>query len=192
MLNFLQPLLFLKPWTAVTEMEGEITIPSDKGQVHHELEIAYVVGETLVNATEEQVRKAIKGIGLALDLTLRDEQQALKTQGFPWDKSKGFDHSCPISCVPIENVDAAIDAAAITLIKNGTVQQQTHCSEMIFATIPLISHMSKWFTLNEGDIILTGTPAGVSALSNGDQLLSTLTVNEQDILSVETVVKVAS
>lgn len=183
-----EPMLFLKPWTAVTSMQGDIKIPIDRGLVHHELEIAYVIGETLMNASEQLVRQAIVGVGLALDLTLRDEQTLLKEKGFPWDKSKGFDLSCPIMCVPTDGLDMKYDEIEIRLIKNGKLQQHGHSSEMIFKTISLISYMSNWFTLHSGDIILTGTPAGVGALNVGDTLSASLEIVGREILSLDNTV----
>jgi len=183
-----EPLLFLKPWTAVTPLNGELSIPHNKGQVHHELEIAYVIGETLVNASESSVQQSIVGIGLALDLTLREVQGVLKEKSFPWDKCKGFDLSCPITCVSIKGLAVDYDNVGIRLIKNGQLQQQGNSSDMIFKTIQLISYMSSWFTLNAGDIILTGTPAGVGPIQSGDQLSSSLQVSGKDILTVDSLI----
>lgn len=182
-----EPLLFLKPWTAVTPLQDSIRIPIDKGQVHHELEIAYVIGGKLTKATEREVLQSIDGIGLALDLTLRDVQTELKDKGYPWDKSKGFDHSCPISCLPTKDLNVEYDDVEIRLLKNGKLQQQGASSSMIFKTISLISYMSHWFTLNAGDIILTGTPAGVSAINAGDELSLNLRVAGTEVLNVENV-----
>ena len=183
-----EPLLFTKPWTAVTPIREKINIPVDKGSVHHELEIAYVIGETLVNASEAQVEQSIAGIGLALDLTLRDVQTKLKEKGYPWSKSKGFDLSCPIHAVPTNGIDVKYDDIEISLIKNGQQQQQGNSADMIFKTIELISYMSSWFTLNAGDIILTGTPAGVSPLVTGDELSLSLQMAGKEILYVDTLV----
>lgn len=179
-----EPLLFLKPWTAITPLQGNIKIPNDKGQVHHELEIAYVIGGKLTNASEKEVLQSICGIGLALDLTLRDVQSELKDKGYPWDKSKGFDLSCPISCLSMNGLNVEYDDVEIRLLKNGKLQQQGYSSSMIFKTIPLISYMSHWFTLNEGDIILTGTPAGVSEIKAGDDLSSSLWITGKEVLSI--------
>jgi len=183
-----EPMLFLKPWTAVTPLQKEVKIPIDKGSVHHELEIAYVIGDTLMNASEQQVQQSIAGIGLALDLTLREVQTTLKEKGFPWDKSKGFDLSCPIVGVPTDDLSMDYDDIEISLIKNGRIQQQGHSSKMIFKTISLISYMSNWFTLNSGDIVLTGTPAGVSALEVGDSLSASLRMSSQEVLSVSSTI----
>ena len=183
-----EPLLFLKPWTAVTSLNGEINIPHNKGQIHHELEIAYVIGKKLVNASESNVQQSIGGIGLALDLTLRDVQTTLKEKGFPWDKSKGFDLSCPIVCISTKGMTMDYNKVEINLIKNGQLQQRGNSFDMIFKTIQLISYMSNWFTLNAGDIILTGTPAGVGPIQTGDQLSSSLKMSGKEVLTVESIV----
>ena len=187
-----EPLLFMKPWSAVTQLGGEITIPVDRGEVHHELEVAFVIGKVLENADEEKVRSAISGIGLALDLTLRDVQQDLRQQGFPWEKSKGFDKSCPVKCMPTNSQffhdPINFDNISLTLTKNDQVQQQGCTADMIFSVLPLISTMSSWFSLNPGDIILSGTPAGVSALNNADELHSELIVESKTVLSVHSTI----
>ncbi len=180
-----EPLLFIKPWTALSELSGDLSIPSDKGSVHHELEIAFVVGETLTNATEEAVRQGISGIGLALDLTLRDVQTSLKEKGFPWEKCKGFDASCPIKVLPMTGGAIDFDAIKFSLIRNGKLQQEGISKQMVFSPLPLISYMSNWFTLNEGDIILTGTPEGVGPLESGDELVSSLSIAGKDLMQIE-------
>jgi len=180
-----EPLLFIKPWTALSEMSGEFSIPTDKGSVHHELEIAFMIGETLTNASEDDVRKGISGIGLALDLTLRDVQTKLKKKGFPWEKCKGFDSSCPIKMLPMTGEVIDFDAIEFSLIRNGKLQQEGISKQMVFSTLPLISYMSNWFTLNEGDIILTGTPEGVGPLESGDELVSSLSIAGKDLMQLE-------
>jgi len=169
-----EPLLFIK-----------LSIPTNKGSVHHELEIAFMIGETLTNASEDDVRKGISGIGLALDLTLRDVQTKLKEKGFPWDKCKGFDSSCPIKMLPMTGDAIDFDAIEFNLIRNGQLQQEGVSKQMVFSTLPLISYMSNWFTLNEGDIILTGTPEGVGPLEAGDELISSLSIAGKDLMQVE-------
>jgi 2-keto-4-pentenoate hydratase/2-oxohepta-3-ene-1,7-dioic acid hydratase in catechol pathway len=176
----------MKPWSSIVDIENEIVIPAEHGEVHHELEIAFVIDQVLENASEAAATRAICGIGLALDLTLRDVQASLKGNGYPWDKSKGFDKSCPIKCIPTKTSDIDFDDISIKLLKNQELQQQGNCSEMIFKILPLISYMSSWFTLNPGDVILTGTPAGVSALNNDDQLHAELAVAGQPILRIDT------
>jgi 2-keto-4-pentenoate hydratase/2-oxohepta-3-ene-1,7-dioic acid hydratase in catechol pathway len=89
-----EPVLFIKPETALCDIRQPLALPQDFGSVHHEVELAVLIGATLRQATEEHVRKAIAGYGVALDLTLRDLQAKMKKAGQPWEKAKGFDNSC--------------------------------------------------------------------------------------------------
>ncbi|HUH57816.1 MAG TPA: fumarylacetoacetate hydrolase family protein [Pseudomonadales bacterium] len=179
-----QPLLFIKPADAAVPMAPQISIPSQYGSVHHELEIAVVLQHRLKNATESQVRAAIAGVGLALDLTLRDVQEQLKKQGHPWEAAKAFDGSSPLSnFVSIEQV-ADLANIEFSLKRNGETQQQGNSKDMLFAIVPLIAYMSSIFTLNPGDVILTGTPVGVGPLETADILELQLAEH----IAIETVV----
>lgn len=164
------PILFIKPADSVVSVSPQVSIPTDCGSVHHELEIAVLIGQRLVNATDDQVRAALIGVGLGLDLTLRDVQDTLKQQGHPWERAKAFDGACPLT--DFIAVDTSFDWSNLTLvlIRNGERQQMGSSADMLFPIISLIAHMSTCFTLNPGDVVLTGTPAGVGPLSVGDQL----------------------
>lgn len=169
-----QPLLFMKPKASMCHMSSPIVIPSDKGSCHNELEVAVLLKNTLKNASESDVASAIWGIGLGLDLTLRDIQATLKKQGQPWERAKAFDNSAPLSpFVPIEQFDG-LDDLRFTLEINGEVRQQGHTALMLHKVIPLIAHMSSVFTLDAGDVILTGTPKGVGPLYEGDTVTASL------------------
>ncbi len=169
-----QPLLFMKPKASMCHMSSPIVIPSDNGSCHNELEVAVLLKNTLKNASESDVASAIWGIGLGLDLTLRDIQASLKKQGQPWERAKAFDNSAPLSpFVPIEQFDG-LDDLRFTLEINGEVRQQGHTALMLHKIIPLIAHMSSVFTLDAGDVILTGTPKGVGPLYEGDTVTASL------------------
>ncbi|MDP2547605.1 fumarylacetoacetate hydrolase family protein [Oceanobacter sp. 4_MG-2023] len=175
-----QPLLFIKPADAVVAMEGDLSIPDGMGAVHHELEIALLIGETLSQASADEALAAIAGVGLALDLTLRDVQSGLKKKGHPWERAKAFDGACPVSrFIAAEQVSDWGDLE-LSLTRNGTLQQQGNSKAMLFPVADLLVAISQQFTLNPGDLVLTGTPAGVGPLEAGDQLTATL----QDWLSV--------
>lgn len=168
------PLLFIKPADAVVPLSPQIRIPQGQGSVHHEVEIAILIGKRLKNATETQVKSAVAGVGLALDLTLRDVQDQLKKKGHPWEAAKAFDGASPVSeFIGLDQV-SDINNIAFCLTRNGQIQQQGNSQDMLFPILPLIAHMSTVFTLNPGDVILTGTPAGVGELKLGDQLRLTL------------------
>ncbi|WP_369855538.1 fumarylacetoacetate hydrolase family protein [Candidatus Thalassolituus haligoni] len=175
-----RPLLFIKPADAIVAMEGDITIPVNAGAVHHELEIALLIGRPLSFANHQQALAAIAGVGLALDLTLRDVQDGLKQKGHPWERAKAFDGACPVSrFVAAEQVNDWADLN-VSLLRNGTMQQQGSSAAMLFPVADLLVEISQHFTLNPGDLVLTGTPAGVGPLEPGDQLTATL----QDWLSI--------
>lgn len=165
-----QPILFHKPANAICALSPSFAIPTGQGEVHHELEIAVLISAKLSQASEHECRAAIAGIGLALDLTLRDVQTELKANGQPWEMAKAFDNACPIT--DFISIDQAYDLTniAIELERNGVLQQQGNSKDMLFPIVPLIAYISQYFTLNPGDIVLTGTPAGVGPLTIGDHV----------------------
>ena len=168
------PLLFLKPKAALCDMGKPLSIPTDQGECHNELEVAVLLKHAVSKATEDEVLAAIWGIGLGLDLTLRDVQRELKAQGQPWERAKSFDLSCPVSgFVPIDSITDLQDLR-FTLSINGEVRQSGHTAMMLHKIVPLIAHMSQTFTLDAGDIVLTGTPKGVGPLRVGDTIEATL------------------
>lgn len=168
------PLLFLKPKAALCDMGKPLCIPTDQGECHNELEVAVLLKHALCKATEDEVLAAIWGIGLGLDLTLRDVQRELKAQGQPWERAKSFDLSCPVSgFVPIASFDDLQDLH-FTLSINGEVRQSGHTAMMLHKIVPLIAHMSQTFTLDVGDVVLTGTPKGVGPLLPGDYIDASL------------------
>jgi 2-keto-4-pentenoate hydratase/2-oxohepta-3-ene-1,7-dioic acid hydratase in catechol pathway len=168
------PLLFLKPKAALCDMGKPLSIPTEQGECHNELEVAVLLKHTVSKATENEVLAAIWGIGLGLDLTLRDVQRELKAQGQPWERAKSFDLSCPVSgFVPIDSITDLQDLH-FTLSINGEVRQSGHTAMMLHKIVPLIAHMSQTFTLDAGDIVLTGTPKGVGPLLVGDTIEATL------------------
>ena len=169
-----EPLLFIKPATAAVALEAPIEAPFARGEVHYETELALLIGEPLSNATPEQAERGVAGIGLALDLTLRDVQSRLKEKGHPWEVAKAFDGACPLSAfLPLAEVpDWA--ALSFTLEVDGEVRQHGRGSDMLFPVPALLAEMSRHFTLQPGDVVLTGTPAGVGPLPRGATLAFSL------------------
>jgi 2-keto-4-pentenoate hydratase/2-oxohepta-3-ene-1,7-dioic acid hydratase in catechol pathway len=164
------PVLFLKPSTAIVEEGTPINLPVYSNDVHHEIELALLVNKRAQAISPSDWKKYIGGAGIALDLTLRDHQQIAKDQGLPWSVSKGFDGSCPVSqFTPIDQM-SELQSLDIELKVNGDLRQKGSTEEMIFKIDELIAHISGIFTLEPGDLILTGTPAGVSRLHHGDHL----------------------
>ena len=165
-----QAILFIKPASAAVPLAPSFSIPTDQGSVHHELEIAILIGEPLSRATPEQAAEAIAGVGLGIDLTLRDVQDKLKAKGQPWERSKAFDGAAPLSAFVDARRVGNWQDLDLSLVRNGTVQQQGNSSAMLFPILALISEISQTFALQPGDVILTGTPAGVGPLVPGDRL----------------------
>ena len=165
-----QPLLFIKPATAAVNVSPAFSIPQHLGECHHELEMAVLIGNTLTNADEDSALHAIAGLGLGLDLTLRDVQSKLKEKGQPWERAKAFDGSCPLSdFIPFDK-HTDLQNINLRLVRNGQVQQQGNSRDMLFAVLPLLCEISNSFTLLPGDVVMTGTPAGVGPLQVGDRL----------------------
>ncbi|WMT12619.1 fumarylacetoacetate hydrolase family protein [Serratia fonticola] len=165
-----EPVLFIKPETALCDIRQPVAIPKGLGSIHHEVELAVLIGTPLKQANEDRVARAIAGYGVALDLTLRDLQTGFKKAGQPWEKAKAFDGSCPISgFIPVAEFGDPQNAE-LSLSINDELRQQGNTRDMINPILPLIAYMSRFFTLRAGDIILTGTPQGVGPMVSGDML----------------------
>lgn len=165
-----EALFFIKPATALCSLAPGFSIPSGRGAVHNETELAVLIGKTLKNASVDEVAEAIWGYSLALDLTLREVQAELKKLGRPWEIAKGFDGACPVAGFVSKEKVAQPQQLAFQLQVNGETRQQGNTASMIRGINQLISEMSSHFTLQPGDIVLTGTPAGVGPLHCGDTL----------------------
>lgn len=167
-----EPLLFIKPGSCVVELEGGFTIPTDRGSVHYEAEIAVLIGKPLAkNPSEDEVLAAIAGFASGLDLTLRDVQSKLKEKGLPWEIAKSFDGAAVLA--PFVSADAYPDLTDIDirLTVNGEVRQDGNSKLMLNPIVPMIQHMASCFSLQPGDVIMTGTPAGVGPFNVGDQIV---------------------
>lgn len=164
------PVIFTKPATAVIGDGGRIVIPPYSSDCHHEAELAVLIGTAGKDIPPERALAHVAGYGVAIDLTLRDVQNELKKKGLPWDIAKGFDTACPLSVfTPADRVPDP-QALRIRLTVNGDLRQDGTTDLMITPVAAIISHCSTIFTLEPGDVILTGTPAGVSAVRSGDRI----------------------
>lgn len=162
--------IFCKPASSILSDGGTIQIPTYSTACHHELELALLISKNGKNITEDQALSHVAGYAVALDLTLRDVQDELKSKGLPWEIAKGFDTSCPLSdFVPASEVDNP-NAIHLTLKVNGDIRQQGTTAQMMRSIEEIVAEVSSFYTLEPGDIILTGTPAGVSSIQSGDQL----------------------
>ncbi|WP_025733809.1 fumarylacetoacetate hydrolase family protein [Carnimonas nigrificans] len=159
------PLLFIKPSTSAVELEEPIERQFSHGDVHFETEIALLIGERMSQVSADEAMSGVVGVGLALDLTLRDVQSQLKEKGHPWERAKAFDGACPLSrFVQVEGGDVDWEAVTFHLDINGRRQQSGKTSDMLFTLPALLEEMTRTFTLEPGDVILTGTPSGVGQL----------------------------
>lgn len=162
------PVIFTKPATAVVGDGGTIVVPPYSHDCHHEAELALLIGRRGKDIPPGEAADYIAGYGVAIDLTLRDVQGELKKKGLPWDIAKGFDTACPLSdFVPAERIGDP-QALQIRLSVNGEIRQDGSTAMMIHPIAAIVSYMSGIFTLEPGDVILTGTPAGVGPLVSGD------------------------
>ncbi|MFC7090291.1 fumarylacetoacetate hydrolase family protein [Halomonas salifodinae] len=170
-----EPLLFMKPATSAVALDEPIDAPFSRGEVHFETELALLIGETLSDATAAEAERGVVGIGLALDLTLRDVQSRLKEKGHPWEVAKAFDGACPLSnFLRLERVPNW-SALTFSLDIDGERRQYGEGADMIFPVATLLAEISRHFTLEPGDVVITGTPAGVGELPRGSELHFTLT-----------------
>ena len=164
------PVVFMKPATAIIGDGEAVKIPAYSSDCHYEAELAVLIGKDGKDITEADALSHVAGYGVAIDMTLRDVQDGLKKKGLPWEIAKGFDTSCPLSdFVPADKV---VDPQSLTirLLLNGEERQNGSTGLMINPVTKIISYLSGIFTLEEGDVILTGTPAGVGRVQAGDRM----------------------
>ena len=176
-----RPVLFMKPPSSLISLEEGISWNSDLGSCHYECELTLRIDRTLKGETDP--KKALEAIGamtLGLDLTLRDVQDDLKKKGHPWERAKAYDGSCILA----EWIDASEvqnwDVVHYPLHINDELRQKGDTSFLIFDIGSLLADISQVFTLEAGDVVMTGTPAGVAALAKGDRLKMTLKGQTQD------------
>ena len=167
-----RPIIFMKPASCVIGEDEQIVIPSYSSNCHHEAELAILIGTGGKDIRPGDAMQHVAGYGVAIDLTLRDVQDEQKKKGLPWEIAKGFDTACPLSAfVPAASVPTPQDLR-ITLSVNGEPRQDASTALMIHRIPDLISYISTIFTLIPGDLILTGTPAGVGPIKSGDLVVA--------------------
>jgi 5-carboxymethyl-2-hydroxymuconate isomerase len=168
------PVLFLKPPSALLHDGGIVTLPTGLGQVHHEVELVVVIGRTTRAVSDDAALDHVFGYAVGLDLTLRDLQNEAKKKGEPWDLAKGFDGSAPVSSVVPREKAGDVSALTLTLKVNGVRKQNGATGQMLHGVPALIAYASRWITLERGDLLFTGTPAGVGPLAAGDAVVAEL------------------
>ena len=162
--------LFIKPASSILTDGGMVIIPAYANDCHHEIELAVLIGRPGKAIAEGEALGHVAGYGVALDLTLRDVQADLKAKGLPWEIAKAFDTACPLSAfVPAERITDP-QHLRLQLRVNGELRQDGTTAAMLRPVARLLSEASSYFTLEAGDILLTGTPAGVGPLRSGDRV----------------------
>jgi 2-keto-4-pentenoate hydratase/2-oxohepta-3-ene-1,7-dioic acid hydratase in catechol pathway len=169
------PLLFLKPASAVIFSGDSIQYPSQSHCVHHEVEVGLVIGKKARCISRDEALDVVIGYLVGLDITARDIQTTAKKQGWPWGIAKGFDTFAPISTVVSSEKVADPNHISFRLWVNSKIRQQGNTYQLIWDIGTLISYISHIMTLEPGDLILTGTPEGVSELQVGDKITAELT-----------------
>ena len=177
-----EPLFFLKPDTAIQPKGHPFFIPDFSNNIHYEVELVIKISKNGKNINEQFSNKYYEEIGLGIDFTARDIQQECKELGHPWEKAKGFDGSAQISHKFINKSELDLNNIKFKLEKNKKRVQNGNSKDMIYSFDYIISYVSKFYTLRAGDLIYTGTPAGVGKVEIGDKLIGYL--NEEKILSV--------
>ncbi len=168
------PVVFSKPATSIIRDGDTVIIPAYSSVCHYEAELAVLIGQDVKNCSVEEALSMVAGYGVAIDMTLRDVQDQLKGKGLPWDIAKGFDTACPLSAfVPAGQVSDPQNLR-ITLQVNSQYRQDGSTACMMHTVAQIISYLSSVFTLEEGDIILTGTPAGVGQVVDGDVMIAAI------------------
>ncbi|WP_242119738.1 fumarylacetoacetate hydrolase family protein [Aestuariivivens sediminicola] len=165
-----EPVVFLKPDSAILLKNQPFFIPDFSDDVHHEVEILVKIDRIGKYIDKKFAHKYYSEIGLGIDFTARDLQAKLKAKGLPWEKAKSFDGAAVIGKWVRKNEIKDINNIAFFLKKNDTIVQNGNTSHMLWKIDEIIEYVSKYFTLKIGDIIFTGTPAGVSRVVANDKL----------------------
>ncbi|XP_034395905.1 acylpyruvase FAHD1, mitochondrial [Cyclopterus lumpus] len=165
-----EPILFLKPPSAYVREGSPVLVPRYSSSLHHEVELGVVIGKGGTAIPQAAAMEHVAGYALCLDMTARDVQDVCKAKGLPWTRAKAFNTSCPVSdFIPKERIPDPGNVK-LWLKVNDQLRQSGCTSQMIFSIPYLISYISEFITLEEGDLILTGTPKGVSAVQERDEL----------------------
>ena len=165
-----KPVFFMKPETALVTGNRPFRHPGFSKDVHHEVEVVLRISKRGKNIPEKEAPQYYNKIGLGIDFTARDLQRGMKEKGLPWEIAKAFDHSAPVSkFLPLKRFED-IRRLSFRLDVNGLTVQEGNTSDLIFSFENLIAYISRFVTLQAGDLLFTGTPAGVGPVAKGDRL----------------------
>lgn len=165
-----EPVVFLKPDTALVKNNDPVYHPEFTQDMHHEVEVVLRIGKEGKYIQPEFAERYIDGVGLGIDFTARDLQSKLKAKGLPWEISKAFNQSAPVSAFYPKEDFGDLSKLTFYLDVNGERRQTGDCQMMVFSFSDIIVYVSQFFTLKTGDLIFTGTPEGVAKVSIGDRL----------------------
>ena len=165
-----EPLFFLKPETAIQPKGHPFFIPHFSNDIHYEVELVIKINKNGKHIEERFAHTYYSQIGLGIDFTARDIQEECKLKGLPWERAKGFDGSAQISPTFINKSELDLNDISFQLEKNGVIVQNGNSSDMVFNFDKIIAYLSTFYTLKTGDLIYTGTPAGVGGVIAGDTL----------------------
>ncbi|MCL6267933.1 fumarylacetoacetate hydrolase family protein [Flagellimonas myxillae] len=169
-----EPVVFIKPDSAILPREQDFYIPQFSNDVHYEVEVLVKIKKVGKHIAPQFAHNYYDEIGLGVDFTARDLQSKLKAKGLPWEKAKGFDGSAIVGRWMPKNAYENIDKISFCLLKNDEKVQNGNTSLMLWKIDELIAHVSTYFMLKKGDILFTGTPAGVGKVSPNDYLVGML------------------
>jgi len=173
-----KPLIFMKPPTSYITQGKHIQLPPDCSELHHEVELGVVVEKPGKNISAKDALDHVGGYVLCLDMTARDIQNRLKASGAPWELAKAFDTACPVGdFIPKEKIPDPHNVQLWCKV-NGQMRQDGNTKDMIFRIPEIVSYVSEYFTLEAGDLILTGTPEGVGSVKPGDEIEAGMSVND--------------
>ena len=173
-----EPLFFLKPETAIQPKGHPFFIPDFSDEIHYEVELVIKINKNGKHIEERFAHTYYSQIGLGIDFTARDIQEECKLKGLPWERAKGFDGSAQISKTFINKSELNLNDISFRLEKNGVIVQSGNSYDMIFNFDKIIAYLSTFYTLKTGDLIYTGTPAGVGRVIAGDALKGFITNKE--------------
>jgi len=164
------PILFLKTSTCVIESGENVIHPSYSNELHHEIELVLLITKKIKNASELEASDAIGGYAVGLDMTLRDLQNQYRKEGNPWTLAKVFDTAAVLSPIILKENYSFKENEKIFLSVNGKLRQNSTLDKMLFSAVKIVQYISTKMTLEEGDLIFTGTPEGVGKVVPGDEL----------------------
>lgn len=177
-----EPVFFLMPETALIRKNQAFFYPDFSNDIHYEVELVVKINRLGKNIAEKFANRYYEEIGIGIDFTARDVQAELKKQGLPWEKAKAFDGAAPLGTFVNKSKFESVNSINFSLEKNGELVQKGNSSDMLFSIDAIIAHVSKYFTLKIGDLIYTGTPAGVGSIAIGDELSAK--IEGEELLSV--------